>query len=150
MLSVLDRLVDDEPSFQGDEPQPDYHVGLAQLERALSRDLQWLLNARTDVRVKSDADDPLDGTVLRLGLPDITTIDLKSARDRDLLRRRIRECIETYEPRLDFVTVKVDADPGRDRTRFKVEARLKVDPEPVRLCFDATVLWRNRSVEVNR
>lgn len=149
MLSVLDRLVDDEPSFQGDEPQLDYHAGLAQLERGVSRDLQWLLNARTDARAKDDADDPLGGTVLRLGLPDITTIDLKSPRDRDLLRRRIRECIEVYEPRLDFVTVKVDAEQGRDRTRFKVEARLKVDPEPVKLTFDATVFWRNRSVEVS-
>jgi type VI secretion system protein ImpF len=155
-LSVLDRLLDDDPSDQRDEAQLDYASGLEKHRRAVLRDLQWLLNARiasrpdwASGRRKRNADAVQD-TVLRLGLPDITTLDLKSEQQREHLRGCIRDTIERFEPRLDFVSVSINTDGGdRGRTNFKVTARLKVDPEPLKLTFDATVVWKNRTVEVN-
>ena len=43
---------------------------------------------------------------------------------------------------------KVQAETGQT-VLGNAEARLKLDPEPLKLSFDATVLWRNRTVEVN-
>jgi type VI secretion system protein ImpF len=154
-LSVLDRLLDDDPETPGPETPDDYATGLSRLRASVLRDLQWLLNARTagaPTRGASpDRDpDPLEGTVLRLGLPDITNLDLKNARARESLRRLIADVIERFEPRLDFVTVHVhEGDERLGRTRFHVEGRLRVDPEPLKLSFDATVVWRNRTVEVS-
>jgi type VI secretion system protein ImpF len=153
-LSVLDRLLDDDPAAPGPESPDDYATGLSRLRTSVLRDLQWLLNARTagapaHAGSRDRAPDPLEGTVLRLGLPDITNLDLKNAQARESLRRRIVDTIARYEPRLDFVTVSVhEGDEKLGRTRFHVEGRLRVDPEPLKLSFDATVVWRNRTVEV--
>lgn len=154
-LSLLDRLLDEEPDDPTPESQPDYHSGLALLKRYVLRDLQWLLNSRVGGLPSytgrgEDEDDPLLGTVRRLGLPDITTVDLKNPRQAERLRRRIVDTIGRFEPRLDFVSVTIgDARDGTGRTRFHIEARLKLDPEPLKLSFDATVVWRNRTVEVH-
>ena len=151
-LSVLDRLLDDEPSARESESQLDYNKGLALMRSAVVRDLQWLLNARIGWAPEYEGsrdEDPLKDTVVRLGLPDITTTDLKSEQECEFLRRRIRESIPRFEPRLDFITVELGGgDAVRGRTHFKVTARLRVDPEPVKLTFDATVVWKNRTVEV--
>jgi len=153
-LSVLDRLLDDEPESQGDERQSDYASGLRRLRESVVRDLQWLLNARVGRSPVYDGSgrheqDPLHGTVLRYGIPDITTIDLKNSERRDAMRRSILAAIKTYEPRLDFVSVGSDEDnTSRGETLFRIEARLLVDPEPIRLTFDAAVSWRDRNVEV--
>ena len=152
--SVLDRLIDDEPDDQAPEKQVDYHSGLARLRDAVLRDVRWLLNARIGslpsyLTGDDDEGDPLIDTVARLGLPDITTTDLKNHRQSEQLRRRIVDTITRFEPRLDFVTVSGQEEgEGRGRTRFHIEARLRVDPEPLKLSFDATVVWRNRTVEV--
>lgn len=148
-LSVLDRLMDDEPDVTGPEALVDYHTGLAAMRKAVLRDLQWLLNARIQGHVGVDRDDPCAETVVRLGLPDITNLDLKNDNEREALRRRIADTIARFEPRLDFVSVEARRDEeDRGRTRFHIEGRLRVDPEPMKLSFDATVVWRNRTVEV--
>ena len=153
-LSVLDRLIDEDPEDQTPEAQLDYHSGLARLRENVLRDMRWLLNARVgslpSYRTEAeDEEDPLIDTVTRLGLPDITTTDLKNHRQAEHLRRRIVDTITRFEPRLDFVTVSGQEEgAGRGRTRFHIEARLRVDPEPLKLSFDATVVWRNRTVEV--
>jgi type VI secretion system lysozyme-like protein len=153
-LSVLERLVDAEPEFRDPEDQPDYEQALSTLEQSVLRDLQWLLNARAPVPPEPEAegrvdDDPRAGTVVLLGLPDLTSLDLKHDADRDYLKRRIAAAIRRFEPRLDHVAVSTPEGPaGAGRTRYQVSARLNVDPEPVRLLFDATVVWRSRQVEV--
>jgi len=153
-LSVLDRLLDDEPEYQGDEPQADYQSGLRRLRESVIRDLGWLLNARVGRSPVYDGSgrheqDPLHGTVVRFGIPDITTVDLKNEERREQMGHSILNAIKRYEPRLDFVSVQVDEDEAeRGQTVFKVAGRLLVDPEPIRLTFDAAVSWRNRSVEI--
>jgi len=47
------------------------------------------------------------------------------------------------------VTVTVSEGAVRGQTRFQIQARLKVDPEPLKLSFDATVVWRNRMVTIH-
>ena len=68
---------------------------------------------------------------------------------RSVSRRLIVDAVEHFEPRLDFVTVSFrEGTDDRGRTRFHIDARLRVRPEPTKLSFDATVVWRNRMVEV--
>ena len=153
-LSVLDRLLDDEPDFDDVEEQVDYELGLTRLERAVLRDIRWLLNARNGLsadleRSRQHEVDPLESTVLRQGLPDITNLDLMDDSERRYLQRVIAKSIQTYEPRLARVEVSMrESEAGRGRTHFQISAHLRVDPEPVMLDFDATVVWRSRVVEV--
>ena len=150
---MIDRLLDDDPDDETFEEQPDYEAGLADLERCVLRDVRWLLNARTGCapaeRATRAAVDPLCETVLRQGLPDLTNLDLLNESEQELLRREIAAAIQRFEPRLAKVEVGVTRSPeGGGRTRFQIAARLLVDPEPVKLSFDATVVWRSRTVEI--
>ncbi len=157
--SVLDRLLDDEPGLQrGDQPR-DFRKGLAELRRNVLRDVQWVLNARVgeifsgDDRARLPKDGPervLMESVLRFGLRDFSTLDLRNDSQRAALRQRILFAIRAFEPRLTHVTVTIESALGEEgRTRFHVDARLRCDPEPQAIGFDATVMWRNRKVEVS-
>ena len=131
-LSVLDRLIDDDPDYDGREEQQEYHTGLAALKRSVLRDLQWLLNSRLGIRPViergREKPDPLRNTVARFGLPDITNLDLKNERERELLRRLIVDAIGRFEPRLDFVTVSIRGWLGDPITRTLVPVRCGIVP----------------------
>ncbi|MCB9897641.1 MAG: type VI secretion system baseplate subunit TssE [Planctomycetes bacterium] len=156
--SVLDRLLDDEPELRHNEPPRDFRAGLDALRRNVLRDVQWVLNARAgEIFGEEDRDRlPKDGpervlmqSVLRFGLRDFSTLDLRNDTQREALRRRILFALAAFEPRLVNVSVTIQSAAGDEgRTRFHVEARLHCDPEPQAIGFDATVMWRNRKVEV--
>ena len=156
--SVLDRLLDEEPGMQQREPPRDLRSGLAALRAAVLRDVQWVLNARAgeifseDERGRLPKDGPelvLMESVLRFGLRDFCTLDLRNDSQRSELRRRILFALKAFEPRLTGVNVTIRSAAGEEgRTRFHVDAHLRCDPEPQAIGFDATVMWRNRKVEV--
>jgi len=149
-LSLLDRLVDEDPENPAADRPQSHAQSMAQLKSAVLRDLRWILNARTSTEPGYESEEPeaLRKSVRRLGLSDITNLDMKNPRQREQMRRRILEVIEVFEPRLDFVSVGVKENDEPGRTRFVVEGRLKTDPEPMKISFDATVVWRNRTVDV--
>ncbi len=138
-LTVLDRLIDDEPNVSSEAPAS-RQKSLRQLKAAVRRDLEWLLNTRQMV----DAVPPdLKETTRSLavyGLPDFTSYSIKSPSERNRVRRALENAISTFEPRLEDVTVSLDPMHETERViRFRVDARLKVDPVPEPITFD-TVL----------
>lgn len=156
--SVLDRLIDEEPGLSRGEPPADFRRGVAALRQAVLRDVQWVLNARVgeifseDDRARIPGEGPervLMESVARFGMRDFCTLDLRNDSQRAALRQRILFAIRAFEPRLGHVTVTIQSALGEEgRTRFHVEARLRCDPEPQAIGFDATIMWRNRKVEV--
>ncbi|MBI1358644.1 MAG: type VI secretion system baseplate subunit TssE [Acidobacteria bacterium] len=169
-LSVLDRLIDEEPEdSRRVQRQRRYEESAERgpLERPMTRresedahragvrrDLEWLLNARRivdepkldfsgpDIRRRELDVEPrfqeVEKSLYRYGLPDFTAYGLSSADDADLLVGSVKEALEIFEPRLkDVRVVPLEVtSKGLRRVRFRIEAKLMMDPASERVSFD--------------
>ena len=117
------------------------------------RDLEWLLNARRIVdepnldfsgpdvrRVQLDVEPryaELDKSLYYYGLPDFSAYGLSSADDADLLVAGVSEALAVFEPRLkDVSVIPVEvSSKGLRRVRFRIEAKLMMDPASERVSF---------------
>lgn len=131
--SILDRLID--PESAGTAILTGYTV--EKMYKAVLRDLEDLLNT-----VNAFRDVPLEFTEVRdslvaYGLPDLASLEAISAEQRSTIGRTIRKAIERFEPRLRAVRVVLlkQADDTRLSLRFRIDARLAVDPAP-EVAFD--------------
>jgi type VI secretion system protein ImpF len=79
----------------------------------------------------------LHKSVFAYGMPDITGTSAKNPSDQKRLVKQIETAIKNFEAR--FLDVKVVFEPinNIDRTlKFKIEARLDVEPTPEPIVFD--------------
>ena len=168
-LSVLDRLIDEEPAQSkkvqrrrqiegtpaGDLEKPmtrreseDYH------RAAVRRDLEWLLNARRiidhpNLDFEESAErrrletgeaeyEEVETSVYKYGLPDFSVYGLNSATDADLLVQTVRKTLRVFEPRLtDVKVIPLEIKTaGLRQVRFRIEAKLRMDPASERVSFD--------------
>ena len=137
-LSVLDRLVDFEPEMTS-EPPPSRSKALRQVKQALKRDLEWLLNTRRVFEVPDELP-LLSDSLLAFGLPDFSNVSVKNAGDQNSLTLAIESALRRFEPRLEDVVVSVANASVLERAfRFKIEARLRIDPVPEPISFDTTL-----------
>lgn len=139
--SLLDRLTDLTPG-QGAERPPTREQSVAALKRAVRRDMEWLLNTRQDlVPIPADFGEA-QRSMLRYGLPDVSSLPREGADTATRLTRAVEQAIALFEPRLAQVRVTPVVDPGiaaRAELRFTIEGMLRLDPQPERVVFD-TVL----------
>jgi type VI secretion system protein ImpF len=149
-LSVVDRLLDREPSSQ-------VEAGLTRaqsvraLKGALRRDLEWLLNTRRIVEPEIESFAELNRSLYNYGLPDFTTLTLAAPKDRVRLLRYIESTIATFEPRLTAVKVTlsdVNTNPAERLLRFQIEGLLKMDPAPEQVSFDTVLQLSSGEYEV--
>ncbi|MBY0229071.1 MAG: type VI secretion system baseplate subunit TssE [Gemmataceae bacterium] len=138
--SLLDRLIDLDPGTSR-EPPPARHQVLREVKASLRRDLESLLNTRARNLVWPATLAELEGSLAEYGLPDFTAASLGSGLDRARFCEALRGVIERHEPRLAGVRVtSAEEGEGMDRTfRFKIEARLDIDPAPEPILFDSLV-----------
>jgi type VI secretion system protein ImpF len=136
--SLLDRLI--EP--RGDEPplRPMQGQTLSELEEAVRRDVQELLNTRQSVLEPYPEDSELARSLLSYGLPDLGHLNPNSPDQRQLLQRFVEQAIAHFEPRLEQVRVTALA-PDQDGRglRMTIQALLRVAPAPVPVSFDTLV-----------
>jgi type VI secretion system protein ImpF len=139
-LSVLDRLIDNEPKNQSEAP-----LSRAQsvrlLKASVQRDLEWLLNTR---RIFQEPDESLKETNRSLyvyGLPDFSTFSMNSTGDQTRLVRQLLATVKLFEPRLANVRiVPLDSsESGIQQVRLRIEAMLLMDPAPEPVSFDTTI-----------
>jgi len=138
-LSALDRLIDQEPERKL-EPPVTRAQSLRELKGALRRDLEWLLNTRRTIEASPASLKELERSLYNYGLPDVSSLYLRSPRDQALLLQAIKTAIDIFEPRL--LNIKVTLEPATDDTRvirFAIEGLLRMDPAPEHVYFD-TVL----------
>lgn len=137
-LSVLDRLIDFEPDVKA-EPSVSRSKALRQVKVALKRDLEWLLNTRSVFDVPEELP-LLANSMLAYGLPDFTNFSVKSTGDQHELTLALEAALKRFEPRLEDIVVSVVNASVLERAfRFKIEARLRIDPVPEPISFDTTL-----------
>src|SRR5262245_24714379 len=137
--SVLDRLIDHEPQSSREAPAS-RSQSLNDLKQAVKRDLEWLLNAR---QVVGGIQPELKAHCRSLAadrLPYFTAVGVKNPSDQTRIQRALEMAISAFEPRLDNITVSLS--PALDvehKLRFRIDARIRVEPAPEPVTFD-TVL----------
>ncbi|MEP7341350.1 MAG: type VI secretion system baseplate subunit TssE [Acidobacteriota bacterium] len=137
--SVLDRLIDHEPGVTR-EATAARSKSLRDLKEAVKRDLEWLLNQRQVVGGVPPDLKELTHSLAAYGLPDFSSASVKSPADQVRMQRALETAISTFEPRLENVTVTLLPVRNVDqRLRFRIDARLRVEPAPEPVTFD-TVL----------
>ncbi|MDR3674347.1 MAG: type VI secretion system baseplate subunit TssE [Acidobacteriota bacterium] len=135
-LSVLDRLIDQEPERKL-EPPMTRAQSLRELRAALRRDLEWLFNTRSTIDEPPESLREVERSVYNYGVHDTSSLYLRSPKDQDLLSKSIKAAISSYEPRL--MAVKVTVEPSTDEVHgihFNIEGLLRMDPAPEPIFFD--------------
>ena len=148
-LSVLDRLLDEEPQRRQDAPLGGRQALMA-LRRAVGRDLENLLNTRLRCRSSPPDLEELDLSLVNYGVPDFTGANLATSERRSAFRSTVEQVIRRYEPRFTAVSVTLlDNTERLDRTlRFRIEALMRADPEPEPVVYDSVVDPVSRNVTV--
>jgi type VI secretion system protein ImpF len=137
--SVLDRLLDFEPELSSEAPKS-RSKSLRDLKASIRRDLEWLLNTRRLIEQVPENLEETNKSVALYGLPDFTSASVKNTFEQKRLIKQIETAIKIFEPR--FLDLKVTLEPmsGYERAlRFRIDARLDVEPVPEPVTFD-TVL----------
>jgi type VI secretion system protein ImpF len=127
--SLLDRFLD--PAFQRGDPLRGF--SLSEMADAVRRDLEELLNTRrSDHRVPESCVE-VRRSLIAFGLPDLTTLNATSPGQREEIGVKLAQIIELFEPRLKEVQAKlveVEADRKQRSIRYRIDARLSVEPAP--------------------
>ena len=135
-LSVLDRLIDQDPDRRL-EPPMTRAQSLRELRAALRRDLEWLFNTRCTIEEPPESLPEVERSVYNYGVHDTSSLYLRSPKDQESLAKSIKTAITFFEPRL--MGVKVSIEPSTDEVRgihFNIEGLLRMDPAPEPVFFD--------------
>lgn len=138
--SILDRLIDDEPE-NSREPTKMRNQVVAELRQSIRRDLENLLNTRWRSESWSPELTELERSLVRYGIPDISSANLSSERGRWEFIQTVEETIRIFEPRFKSVHVQfVENSDYADRTlRFRIDAMMYGHPAPEPIVFDSAV-----------
>lgn len=136
-LSVLDRLLDDDPRSDVEAPLR-RDESIAQLRAAVMRDLDALLNTRRTPEPAPAGMDEVAASLYHFGMPDLSSLNRDSHEDRSRLLRMIEDTIATFEPRLTNVKVTTAraSEHAPRELHFRIDALLRMDPNPERIAFD--------------
>jgi type VI secretion system protein ImpF len=118
------------PDFEGSTWSEDYD--LDHHLRAVRRDLEDLLNSHPPHLRVGVGRTELEDSLLSYGLPDIASLSLIAAQERTDIGTLLKAVIERFEPRLGEIRVALLNAPDDPDTklRYRINARLRVDPAP--------------------
>lgn len=145
---LLDRLIDRDPKVRAD-PVASARQSKKDFEKALKRDLEWLLNTRQVPDIIPEHCSEVQRSVYAYGLPDFSAMSLSSHNDRNLLQRILEAAISKFEPRILNPRVIMDPKAGTARVlRFHIEGLMRVDPAPEHISFDTVLELTSGEYEV--
>lgn len=133
---LLDALSEDGPA--------------ADLRAAISRDLEQLLNTRSEgARLISQDHEQCRKSSLTYGIPDFSSFSLLSPHDRDRIRKTLEQAIMQHETRMSRVRVTLEAQRQHNRVlAFKVEGLLNLGDGREKVQFDAVLQLNNQAYQV--
>jgi type VI secretion system protein ImpF len=149
-LSVLDRLIDQEPKSQSEAPLT-RSQSVRMLKGAVQRDLEWLLNTRRIFQEPDESQKEINRSAYVYGLPDFSQYTMASAADQAKLVRQLLATIKMFEPRLANVRlVPIEAsEKGIQQFRLRIEAMLLMDPSPEPVSFDTVIGLKSGNCKVS-
>ena len=156
--SLLDRLLDDEP-HKREESRERRAFSLADLRRAVRRDLEWLLNTVSLESVATlDAEPEVRDSVINFGMPALSGLSPNKA-GRAIVQKRLREAIVAFEPRILRDSLRVVLEESDDRNTadaradgslvFRIEGMLWGQPLPEPLYLRTAVDLERSRVSVS-
>ena len=139
-LSVLDRLIDNDPKNQSEAPLT-RSQSVRVLKAAVQRDLEWLLNTRRIFQEPDESLREVNRSLYVYGLPDFSAFNMKSTGDQAKLVRQLLATIKMFEPRLANVRIvpMETTEAGMQQLRLRIEAMLLMDPAPEPVSFDSVI-----------
>lgn len=147
--SLLDRLSDNRP-YDLVEDVFSWKSDFEQYKQAVARDLEYLLNTRTESSLDFQRWPELKKSVLNYGLPDFSHLSTSSPIDRQLIQHRVQEAIEIFEPRLRQVTVSlITSSTKQAQFSFRIEGMLIVRLAKELVMFDAVLEIATQRYTVN-
>lgn len=148
-LSVLDRLINDDPQNSSEAP-PTRAQSVRMLRDGVRRDLEWLLNTRQVAFPPSESLRELCRSTYVYGLPDFSGYNLGAVAAEAKITRQLQSALKLFEPRLARVRL-VPLEPMAAKTRtfrFRIEALLLMDPAPEHISFDTVLQLTTNQYEV--
>lgn len=147
--SVLDRLIDDEPHREHDDPRTETQL-LRRIQDSIRRDVEDLLNTKYRCLNWPPEFDTLSDSLVNYGLPDFTAAGLNAVNEPDVLLASIRTALQTFEPRLTKVRVdRIRNADYSDRTfRFRIFATLVIESLEQEVRFDSVMESASGQFEV--
>jgi type VI secretion system protein ImpF len=103
-----------------------------QMELAVRRDLEDLLNTRQSHSAELEEFEELRNSIMAYGVPDLPSIQVVTPQDREKMARLLEAIIARFEPRLrniQVILLKSNEEKSR-RLRFRIDATLSMDPAP--------------------
>src|SRR5260370_39713908 len=94
-LSVLDRLIDNEPKVSSEAPLA-RSQSVRQLKNSLRRDLEWLLNTHRIAVEPSESLRELGRSLYMYGLPDFSSYTIASAKDQNRLMPVVQSALKVF------------------------------------------------------
>ncbi|HEV2493981.1 MAG TPA: type VI secretion system baseplate subunit TssE [Terriglobia bacterium] len=148
-LSVVDRLIDQEPRSSAEAPLTRAQ-SVRRLKEGVRRDLEWLLNTR---RVAVEPDESLvelNESLYLYGLPDLSSYSASSSKDQTKLLRAIQSIVKEYEPRLTNVRVEPQesSQTSKFNLRLRIEGILMMDPSPEHVSFDTLIELKSGACQI--
>jgi type VI secretion system protein ImpF len=128
MPSLLERLTD--PGLLGTGILGEFNT--SRMMNSVRRDLEDLFNTHDSASPAAKEYPQVRSSIVAYGLPDLPSLSATTRFQPGDVGRLIEELIARHEPRLRDVRV-IMSEPDKDaqhRIRFRIEARLNVDPSP--------------------
>ncbi len=147
--SLLDRLIDDDPTSLDETNEPTSQQ-INKLKNNIRRDLENLLNTRLRIDRDLKKFPELNKSLLNYGLPDFSHIPIESDSEHNLLANKIYTLIYWFEPRLINVNVEVEAmgDGFNRNLHVEISATLLVEPNPIPVLFDSQMQHIDRKLSI--
>lgn len=148
ILSVLDRLIDEDPR-RSEEAPLSRAQSVRELKAAVRRDLEWLLNTRQPLIPVPEGSE-LEDSLFYYGLPDVTSLSISSLKDRQRLTEAIEQALVKFEPRIANVRVTLLSTGAENISvlRFLIEGLLRLDPSPEPIRFDTLLDMSSKEYKV--
>jgi type VI secretion system protein ImpF len=136
-LSIIDRLLDDEPKNRQEAPLTRAQT-VRKAREALRRDLEWLLNTRAFPEEIEEELEHTNASVFTYGVPDFSACSATAAQTRVRLELALQRALELFEPRLSGVTVEAAPPDKGDRgiLRFVISGWFHLPPVPLQVSFE--------------
>ncbi len=124
---------------------------IERIKQEVRRDLEWLLNSRSTPLDIPQGFEALEQSVIRYGLPDLTSLNLANPKERERFQEVLASVIRDFEPRLDQVEVRLkeqELTGGRRQVHYRIEAVLKLRPTPRSVVFDTVLELGSKTFRV--